>query len=295
MAKRLRSLMKAHQPHIVLTYNWGALDGAVAALTGLRVPTIHTEDGFGIDEAVHQKHRRVMMRRMILRHVSHVVAPSRVLLRIMREQWAVPEDKLLYIANGIDSNVFKPPAAAIERKHLVIGTVAQLRPEKMMDVLLRVFAQVNGSDVLLHIAGDGPEKESLQQLAGALGISSRVRFFGNVDRIAEFYCELDIFALTSSTEQMPYSVLEAAAAGLPIVSTDVGDVKEMVSPENRHFVVQQNALASSLTTLLGDADLRNVLGASNREHCRRHYELHRMLHTYEALYLKLCEKTEVSR
>lgn len=290
MARRLRILLNQHRPDMVLTYNWGAIDGVVAALMRPRIPVIHTEDGFGIEEAVRQKKRRILTRRLLLPHATCVVAPSHRLLSIMRDQWHLPEDKTFYIANGIDSRRFIPERRHVGSGEIVIGTAAQLRPEKRIDRLLRVFARIaRGRKIRLEVAGDGPEINALRETATALGIAAQVRFLGNVDDISQFYRGLDIFALTSDTEQMPYSVLEAMAAGLPIVSTDVGDVKNMVSSENRRFVVQEGKLVQSLTCLSEDVELRTIIGEQNRIHSRNRYDLNAMLRDYESLYIRCCK------
>jgi glycosyltransferase involved in cell wall biosynthesis len=280
--------MNQYRPDLVLTYNWGALDGAMAALVPPRIPTIHTEDGFGIDEATVHKRRRVLTRRFLLPHVSYVVAPSHVLFDIMSGQWQLPERKVLYIANGVDSTLFSPPPATRCGDEVLIGTAAQLRPEKKLDVLIRSVAQLSSrSKVRLDIAGDGPKREELQRLVSELGISSRVRFLGNIENMSEFYRTLDVFAMTSSTEQMPYAVLEATSTGLPVVSTDVGDIKAMVSSENRPFVVQECGLVEAMSGLIENADLRRRVGEANRVHCVEHYDLGVMLSAYESLYLRL--------
>jgi glycosyltransferase involved in cell wall biosynthesis len=293
MARRLRALMNRHQPDLVLTYNWGAIEGSLAALMPPRIPTIHTEDGFGNDEAVRQKTRRVMMRRLVLPHVSRVVAPSRVLLDIMRGQWGLPESKTLYIANGIDTELFRPAERVPARKGaVVVGTAARLRPEKRLDVLLHVIAQVSREhNVRLDVAGDGPEREPLQRIANDLGIADRVRFLGNVENMPEFYRGLDVFALTSSTEQMPYAVLEAMASALPVVSTAVGDIKAMVADANVPLIGREEQLPQLLTHLLDNAELRLDIGLSNRTLCQERYSLHPMLQVYETLYTGASTRT----
>jgi glycosyltransferase involved in cell wall biosynthesis len=291
MAARLRTLMNRYRPDLVLTYNWSAIDGAVAALMPPRIPTIHSEDGFGLDEVIQQKKRRVLVRRLVLPHLANVVAPSHALFDIMRNQWQLTGEKVRYIPNGVDTQAFRPANTPPVREEVLIGTAAQLRPEKRLDILLRTVAQVSRrANVCLHIAGDGPKKEELRQLARTLGISSRVRFLGNLENMAEFYRILDIFALTSGTEQMPYAILEATASGLPVVSTDVGDVKMMVSSENRPFVVPESGLSDAMATLVEQADLRKAIGGLNRAHCVENYELAGMLRAYESLYEGLCNK-----
>ncbi|HTO41679.1 MAG TPA: glycosyltransferase, partial [Rhizomicrobium sp.] len=97
----------------------------------------------------------------------------------------------------------------------------------------------------------------------------------------------NIFALSSNTEQMPNSMLEAMAANLPILATDVGDVKRMLAPENAPFVQPQNdmeALTAALSVLLSHQEERARLGALNRAHVRAAYSLDTMVRRYDALY-----------
>ena len=131
----------------------------------------------------------------------------------------------------------------------MIGTVAALRPEKNLARLLRAFRLV--ADVMparLVIAGDGPERPGLEQLTRDLGLSGLVRFTGHLDDPAALYRTLDIFALSSDTEQMPLSVIEAMASGLPVAATAVGDVAAMLAAENQAFVtpLEDAALAGRL-------------------------------------------------
>ena len=91
--------------------------------------------------------------------------------------------------------------------------------------------------IRLVVVGDGPERPALEQQARDLGIAENVEFAGWHEELVPLYRQFDIFALSSTTEQMPLSVLEAMACGLPVVSTDVGDVSKMVADENRPMVV----------------------------------------------------------
>ena len=149
----------------------------------------------------------------------------------------------------------------------VIGTVAALRPEKNLPRLLRAFRLV--ADVMparLVIAGDGPERPGLERLTSELGLSGHVCFTGYLDDPAALYRSLDVFALSSDTEQMPLSVIEAMASALPVAATDVGDVAAMLAPENQAFVtaVDETELAGAIMALARDATLRARVGAANR-------------------------------
>lgn len=283
----IRRVLLALRPHALVTSNWGSTDWAAVARTIRGLRHIHTEDGFGPDEAQGQKRRRVLFRRLVLRN-SDVVLPSLTLLGHARTLWKLPQWRLHYIPNGLDLARFNPdgPRAALDvpGEGPLIGTVAKLRPEKNLGRLLRACALLPGA-WRLAIVGDGPEQPVLETLATELGIATRVRFLGHVEDPAAAYRTFDVFALSSDTEQMPFSVLEAMATGLAVASTDVGDVRAMLGAGQGAFVVakEEGALAGALDGLLGDAGLRARLGAANRAKAEADYDEERMFAAYAAL------------
>jgi glycosyltransferase involved in cell wall biosynthesis len=287
---RIRRALVALRPHALVTSNWGSTDWAAVACTIPSLRHIHTEDGFGPDEAKGQKLRRVLARRLILRR-SEVVLPSRVLLGHARELWRLPEARLHYIPNGLDLRRFSPdgPRATLEvpGEGPLIGTVARLRPEKNLPRLLRAVALLHGQGVAcrLVVIGDGSEQPALEQLAAELGIAGSIRFAGHVPDPAAAYRALDVFALSSDTEQMPFSVLEAMASGLAVASTDVGDVRAMLPAEQAPHLAARDeaALAAALRPLLQDAGLRARLGAANRAKAERDYDEESMFQAYARL------------
>ena len=116
----------------------------------------------------------------------------------------------------------------------IIGTVAALRAEKNLARLLRAFhLAVQDTPGRLVVIGDGPERAALEALASKLGVADRVFWAGHVPDPAELIKAFDIFAMSSDTEQMPISLLEAMAAGLPTAATDVGDIKQMLPLRSR--------------------------------------------------------------
>jgi len=164
--------------------------------------------------------------------------------------------------------------------------VAALRPEKNLSRLLRAFRLIaDESAVQLVIVGDGPLRTDLQALAGELGIAERVRFAGHTDTVEMFYRDFDVFALSSDTEQMPLSVLEAMGSGLPVAATDVGDVRAMLVAENSNFVVAPDdaALAEAMRRLLANPSRARAIGAANRAKAERDYDQEAMLTSYAAL------------
>jgi len=281
---RFRRLLHEWSPALLVTNNWGAIEWAMANLPPV-ARHVHIEDGFGAEERDRQLPRRAWLRRLVLNR-STVVLPSRNLQRIALTVWRLPAGRVHYIPNGVDLGRFQSRPAPREPDDApVIGTVAGLRSEKNVSRLLRAFALVPPS-ARLTIVGDGPEREVLQAEAQSLGISGRVHFTGHIDNPAPFYAGFDVFALSSDTEQMPLSVIEAMAAGLPIAATDVGDVRAMVSAANASFVgtLSETELARSLAALLRAPEIRAQIGAENQAKARAEFDQATMFRAYGSLW-----------
>jgi glycosyltransferase involved in cell wall biosynthesis len=299
-AWRFRKNLRAWRPDVLVTCNWGAIEFALANIWPV-TRHLHVVDGFGPEERNTQIRRRVLVRRIALGRTP-VVLPSRNLVRIATEIWKLPRGVIRYVPNGVDlarfaPDRFAPGGVANDRAQrgsaeLVIGTVAALRPEKNISRLLRGFATLKAGRLV--IVGDGPERPALEALAATLGVSQRVHFAGHHQDTAPFCAGFDIFALSSDTEQMPLSVIEAMAAGLPVVATDVGDVRLMLAPDNLPFVTRLDddalggflggALAGALAGLITDPDLRRQLGLANLEKARRDFDQAAMFAAYGALW-----------
>lgn len=291
--------IKLQQPDLVLTYGWGGTDAIAAArLAGVR-RIVHTEDGFLDDEVGRQKWKRRWARRLVFRAARSLVVPSLLLCRIARSTWGIGESRLRYIPNGIDLDRFRSPDDGQRQESrrrlglapdaVVFGIVGALRPEKNQLRLVHAFSEISSSHVnaSLLIVGDGPQMPQLRHAARELGIGDRVVFTGAVADTSVVYHAMDVLALTSDTEQMPLSVLEGMASGLPVVSTHVGDVREMVCEVNRRFVVpcsRPAELAQTMSTLATDRSLRLALGEANRRHCEAEFDCQRMLRSYFNLY-----------
>lgn len=279
-----RRTLRRLRPDVLVTSNWGSIEWAMANALPI-VRHVHIEDGFGPEERAAQLPRRVWTRRLLLGRRT-VVLPSRTLWRIATEVWRLPEARLRYLPNGIDLGRFAA-AARPAGAGPVIGTVAALRAEKNLGRLLEAFAGLPPAlAARLVIVGDGPARPALEAQAAALGIAGHVRFAGHVAEPAPLYAGFDVFALSSDTEQMPLSVLEAMAAGLPVAATDVGDVRAMLDPANDPYVVPKEtpALAAALAGLLADAPRRAAIGAANRAKAVRDYDQEVMFQAYAALF-----------
>lgn len=292
----LRDLVRREAPQLMLTYNWGAIEPALANRFLGACAHIHFESGFGVEEGNGQLWRRNLFRRAALARVRKVVVPSFTLMKIAAEAWSVPAERLQQIPNGVDLVRYGAEpgrregveALGLDPTTTVIGTVAPLRAEKNVARLLRAFAALPERErCSLVVAGDGAERGMLEGLAVELGIGDRSRFLGHVEDVPAVLRALDIFALSSDTEQMPNSLLQAMAAGRPVAAVDVGDVACIVAGDNRPLVVPRDAagaLTAALAALVGDPERRRALGAANRDRAAAHYSLDGMIAAYAALF-----------
>jgi glycosyltransferase involved in cell wall biosynthesis len=286
--QRFRIYLKALRPDLLVSYNWGSMEWAMANWPRL-VPHVHIEDGFGPEEADRQLLRRVWTRRLLLSD-SLVVVPSRTLESIALHVWRLSPRRIRYIPNGVDWQRFAAPGIAPIHwpgSDPIIGTVAALRPEKNLRRLLSAFKLVRERmRCRLLIGGDGDERADLEGHAAELGIREHVMFAGHVGEPERIYAALDVFALSSDTEQMPTTVVEAMAAGLPVAAVGVGDVSQMVAVENRPFIAERNeaSLADAICRLLENRDLRARVGAANRTLARTQFDEQTMAAAYAGLF-----------
>lgn len=288
---RARRELARIKPDVLVTYNWGAMEWAAAAQPDM-VRHIHIEDGFGPEEARAQFRRRVWFRRIVLNRHSTLVVPSRTLLELARSVWRIHPQRISYVPNGVSCTRFaREPdwamVAAFRGEGPIIGTVAALRREKALDRLIAAFVRIRKRQAArLVIVGDGPERAVLEKLARDQGIEGSVTFTGAMDAPEQVLGGFDVFALSSDTEQMPLSLLEAMAAGRPVASTDAGDVRTMLAAENRHLVVPRHdeALAGAISSLLASKDMRENMGAANRRRALSHFDEPAMFAAYGRLF-----------
>ncbi|HJU20807.1 MAG TPA: glycosyltransferase [Stellaceae bacterium] len=290
--RRIAAMSRKAEADALVTYNWGSVEWVMVNRMWSGRPHIHFEDGFGADEADRQKWRRVLARSLLLRR-SSVVVPSHKLAALAVRSWRIDPRHVHYVPNGIDPGRFDRVSRTGEpffdrRDACVIGSFSPLRAEKNIARLLRAFARIVPSGVPARavICGEGPERAALQGLAERLGLADRVTFTGHVPRSEAVMGAFDVLAITSDTEQMPYAVLEAMAARLPVLATDVGDIALMVAEENRPFVVTRDdpeRLAAALAELCADAELRVRVGRRNRQRVEEGFGIEAMVESFHRI------------
>ncbi|MBI1787512.1 MAG: glycosyltransferase [Acidobacteria bacterium] len=290
LARHVRSL----RPALVATYNWGAIDMTLGARLAAECPVIHNECGFGPDEAVTMKQRRVLARRFILRTIFRTVVPSRALWTICRDQFRLPLSRVQLIPTGVDIERYQPSRDQAGRESLgigpstiVFGFVGSLRPEKNVPMLVRAFAATRLDDSRLMLVGDGPCRAEVESLARELGVAGRLILTGHVADPAPYLAMFDVFSLTSITEQVPNAQLEAMACALPVLATDVGDCRALLGDHAASWVSRSgdvDSFARKMHELAADEEKRQTLGAANRRRCLGHYSTTIMVQSFEMLY-----------
>ena len=236
-------------------------------------PLVHHEDGFNEDEAQRLKKRRNWYRRIALGRSAALVVPSATLEDIALNVWDQPRSRVRRIPNGIDTRAYAAPPSRdvlprlIKRKgEFWLGSLAGLRKVKQLEVLVRAVADLP-PEWHLVIAGEGPERDMLLAEAERLGVEDRVHLPGFVAEPAKLVGLFDIFALSSRSEQFPISVVEAMAAGLPVVAPRVGDLGAMLASDNGPFLAapgDEAELQAALQHLAADPALRKRVGQANR-------------------------------
>lgn len=280
---------------LVLSYNWGAMDGVMAHRIFSPFlhlpPMIHHEDGFNEDESLRRNRKRNWFRYVALPTTEALVVPSTQLERIAADEWR-KRRRVQLIRNGIDVAAYARgpdvPIPGFQRRkgEVVIGTVAGLRKVKDLPRLVRAVATLPGN-VRLVIVGEGPERAAIAAEAAAAGIADRLVMPGFMAEPARWIGHFDMLALSSRSEQAPIAVIEAMAAGLPVVSPDVGDVAAMVSGQNFPFVAaDEAAFRKALATLTEDAALRARIGHANRDVAAARFDESIMVAAYENLYAR---------
>ena len=221
-----------------------------------------------------------------------VIANSRAVADRLQLE-GVPRRKVAVIPNGLDRSQFVSGARRARRRAIV--TVANLRAEKGHDVLIDAAPEIlrRFPDARFEFVGDGPMREPLRARAVARGVSHALTFSGYCDDVPAKLAAADVFVLPSRSEAFPNAVLEAMAAGLPIVASAVGGILELIDGGRNGVVVppgDSGALTQALCTILGDPPAAARLGDAARADAESHYSFDRMVSAFERRYL-----TELAR
>ena len=301
---RLFRLLGRNRYDVVHTHLIGAnvLAAPLAAL--YRVPVRLTHDQTH-DDVRYRSFIHLGLDTLANRLNHHVIAVSSSIRTFLCQEEGVSTQKISVIYNSVDLQRFSPnndPTAKEQGRRklglpadaLVVGGVGRLHYQKNFPLFLAVAAEVCSQfpQAIFVIAGEGPERATLEEMSRKLGIASRVRFLGFVKEMPELYQSLDVLLLTSHFEGTPLTVLEAMAMGVPVVASQVDGVAEILDDGKDALLVpweDKELFTRQISELLADRDLAQRLAQSGQKKVRRHYSAEAMVRKVEALYLQYLE------
>jgi L-malate glycosyltransferase len=235
---------------------------------------------------------QVRVQRLAYAHATTVVANSRASAEQLRLE-RVPERKIAIVNNGLDFGPFGPhtPRASLRK----VTVVANLRPLKGHDVLIDAAVEIleRFPDARFELIGEGSERNALLARAAAHGVAHAFTFVGHCGDVPARLAETDIFVLPSRSESFPNAILEAMAAGLPIVASGVGGIRELIDDGRTGWLVppgEDEALASRVMQLMADPADGARIGAAARADALARFSFDRMVAGFEDIYL-----TELAR
>jgi sugar transferase (PEP-CTERM/EpsH1 system associated) len=296
--KRLFKLLRQMRPEVLHTYNLGTIEyHATALLAGVPV-RVHAEHGRDASDphGVNRKHN--LLRRLLVPAIDRYVPVSRDLERWLRGVVGIPQAKVQLIDNGVDTERFHPATdAAAEPWNapgvFVIGTVGRLQDVKdqacLIDafVLLRAMLPEQRDRLRLVLVGDGPLRERLAQKIAGAGLQDCAWLPGPRSDVDVVMRSFSLFALSSIAEGTPVTMLEAMASGLPVVSTAVGGIPDLVADGASGALVpagDPQRLAEALAAYVLDAERTRRHGAAGRARIEQQYSVAAMLSAYVDLY-----------
>jgi glycosyltransferase involved in cell wall biosynthesis len=277
--------------HMFGSNAWGTAIGRLA-----RVPVVIAhEHGWGVDAP--SRPRRLLDRTLISHGTDAFVAVSEATRDRMVDVAGLRREDIVVIPNGISA----PPSGPVHdvRTELgiapsapVIGTVAVMRPEKALDVLLRSALELRARFPALRvlIAGQGPERPAIERLVEELGLRDTVTLLGVRQDVPAVLAALDVAVFSSTSEGSPLSILEAMEAGRPVVATRVGGVPELIEDGVHGLLVAPRdpaAIAGGVARILDDRAAAEAMGRRARERRRSEYDVDVMVKRIERLYEEL--------
>ena len=297
--QRARRLLEKLRPDVVHTHQIGALFyvGSAARKSGVPV-VVHTEHG----KHYPGRFRVRCLSRWAVRSADQFFCVSKDIANGI-ERWRIaPSSKIRVVANGIDLDRFQNQVASqklrgslgIPAGAPVIGTIGRLTEVKRQNLLIRSFSRLRDSIPAAHLllVGDGDLRQELEALVGQLNLAHVVRFVGYQSKPELYWGAMNVFALTSRSERMPLVVLEAWAAGVPIIASRVGGLTEMIDDGKNGLLFEsgdEDALARGLGHLLSEPELTRQLVDNGTRRVEAEFSSRQMVQTYQRHYFEVLE------
>ncbi|HYH60480.1 MAG TPA: glycosyltransferase [Solirubrobacterales bacterium] len=307
--RRLAGIIRSFRPDVIHTHTAkaGFIGRQAASLAGISRPVlVHTFHGHVL-EGYFGRIKSGLYRRLERRLASGtdaLIGVSTATVDDLVRLGVAPREKFRVVPLGLDLERFDSiEAAARPRARARLGYregdvvctfVGRLAPVKRVGLLIAALGRARACDERLQllVVGDGAERASLERQARAAGLAQAVRFVGYRDDLETIWAGSDLAVLSSDNEGTPVALIEAAAAGLPAVATDVGGVAEAVSPESSLLVPpgDERGLANAMVELGGDPERRAAMGAIARARAIERFSVDRLIADISGLYQGLLDE-----
>ena len=296
---QLRRFMAKHETDLVHSHSPGSLfDSVPAAWLSRRARHVHT---FHFGNYPNTSKKRLLLEKFFARGADGLVAVGIEQRRVISEVFGLKPESLSVVWNGIRiPDLPREPLVTADsakdgRTKLVLGSLSTLSEQKGLTYLLDAIGILSRTrrDFELRIVGEGPLRPSLVAKAKSLGLEDLVRFEGWIPDAANVVLPaMDIFVQSSLWEAMSMVVLEAMAAGKPVIVTDVGDNRHVIESGVNGILVPTKSparMADELNKLMSDRDIRKTLGTRARASVSGNCSIGAMINQYQRVYLEILE------
>ncbi len=303
VVRRLARALREHNVDIVHSHNWGTLLETTLARRWARVPLhVHAEHGLELDAlrvSGFKSKLRCVSARWALCRVDRIVTVAKDVQHSVAGRCGLDVDRIEVLANGVDLDGHVPTAEVRNRLRrslgvgdnaFVVGSVGRLAQVKDFGNAIEAISLLvhKGHNTHLVLVGMGPELDSLKAIAEKLGANGNIHFVGQQSNVSDWLSAMDLYVNSSLSEGMSLSILEAMAAGLPSVVTDVGENATLVCGDWQCGTVvppaDSEALAAGIASLLLDGDRCSEFGRNAYRCYEAHYSTQQMVTSYESVY-----------
>ncbi|MCL1479011.1 MAG: glycosyltransferase family 4 protein [Marinobacter sp.] len=300
---KLCSVIRDRQIDVIHTHGYKSDILGLLAAKRVGIACVSTPHGFSGDVGF-KLATFIRIGTHMLRYFDRVVPLSEELMDDMK-RFKVPESKTLFIRNGVDLTEIDATLASLpkdrelDKASRIIGFIGQMIPRKGIPDLISVFDQLHqqAPDLRLQLLGDGNQRKDLEHQASRLSSVNAIEFLGFRSDRLELLSNFSLFVMTSSLEGIPRCMMEAMAAGVPVVAYDIPGVDQLVEHGKTGLLApfgDNVALETCCRQVLDDPELARTLSRNAREMVNRRYSAARMANEYEALFRALTgkEKTD---
>ncbi len=290
-------LIREFDPKIVHTH--GGTAGAYGRIAGhiLARKIVHTYHGIHYLHFENQWKKRIylFLEQFLIRWTDAIICVANSDLQLALDHNLADRDKVSVIANGINAKQFKAPKESRKtrrpgkRRTTIIGTIGRLHEQKghryLIQATAEIVKQLNHAEI--RIIGDGNLRTELELQAQTLGLQDVVRFMGSRTDISFQLAQMDLFVLPSLWEGMPFVLLEAMCAGIPIVATDVDGVSEILEHGKDSLLVpprDPQSLAKAIVSLLGNKRLARTFARNALDKISERFDVKEMVTQTERVY-----------